>query len=162
MWKLILFYLLFLINHFIHLHFKWYPHSWLPLYNHSIPFLFFLLHFASMRVLLLPLTHSCLIPLASPYTGASSLHRTKDLPSHCGFSRQGLCVALAILESKDLPGSGTLVLALKACTTTWQTCYFPFLVTFTKLEFGEDYINIILAILALLIILADGDGLGDS
>ena len=31
------------------------------------------LPFASMRVLLHPLTHSCLTTLASPYTGASSL-----------------------------------------------------------------------------------------
>ena len=37
---------------------------------------------ASMRVLPNPLTHSCLTVLASPYTGASSLHRAKDLPSH--------------------------------------------------------------------------------
>ena len=29
--------------------------------------------FASMRVLLYPLTHSCLIPLAYPYAGVSSL-----------------------------------------------------------------------------------------
>ena len=41
-----------------------------------------LLPFASMRVLLHPLTHSCLTALASPYAGASSLHRTKGLPSH--------------------------------------------------------------------------------
>ena len=37
---------------------------------------------ASMRVLPHPPTHSCLPTLAFPYTGASSLHRTKDLPSH--------------------------------------------------------------------------------
>jgi hypothetical protein len=149
---------LFLIGYFVYLHFKCFFSRCL-LCKPPIPYP---LPPASMRLFPHPPTHSHLSTLASPYTGASSLHRTKDLPSHCGFSRQGLCVALAILESKDLPGSGTLVLALKACTTTWQTCYFPFLVTFTKLEFGEDYINIILAILALLIILADGDGLGDS
>ena len=40
------------------------------------------LPFTSMRVLLHPLTHSCLTTLASPYAGASSLHRTKGLPSH--------------------------------------------------------------------------------
>ena len=38
--------------------------------------------FASMMVLLHPLTHSHLTPLAFPCTGASSLHRTKGLPSH--------------------------------------------------------------------------------
>ena len=38
--------------------------------------------FASMRVLLHPLTHSCLTTPASPYTGSSSLHRTKGIPSH--------------------------------------------------------------------------------
>ena len=37
---------------------------------------------ASMRVFLHPLTHSCLTALASPYTGASSLHRTKGLSFH--------------------------------------------------------------------------------
>jgi hypothetical protein len=39
------------------------------------------LPFASMRVLLHPLTHSCLTALASPYTGALS-HRNKGLSSH--------------------------------------------------------------------------------
>ena len=37
---------------------------------------------ASMRVLPHPPTHSLLTDLAFPYTGASSLHRTKDLSSH--------------------------------------------------------------------------------
>ena len=37
--------------------------------------------FASMRGLLLPLSHSCLTALTFPYTGASGLHRTKALPS---------------------------------------------------------------------------------
>ena len=37
---------------------------------------------ASMRVLPHPPTHSCLTALAFLYTGASSLHRTKGLPSH--------------------------------------------------------------------------------
>ena len=44
---------------------------------HPIP-----LFFASKRVLPHPHTHSCLTLLASPYAGASSLHRTKNLPSH--------------------------------------------------------------------------------
>jgi hypothetical protein len=35
-----------------------------------------------MRVFPCPLTHSCLTALASPYAGASSLHRTNGLPSH--------------------------------------------------------------------------------
>jgi hypothetical protein len=37
--------------------------------------------FSAIRVLLYPLTHSHLNPLASPYAGTSSLHRTKGLPS---------------------------------------------------------------------------------
>jgi hypothetical protein len=36
----------------------------------------------SKTVLSHPLTHSCLPNLAFPYIGASSLHRTKGLPSH--------------------------------------------------------------------------------
>jgi hypothetical protein len=35
-----------------------------------------------MRMLLHPTTHSYLTLLASPYSGASSLLRTKGLPSH--------------------------------------------------------------------------------
>jgi len=42
---------------------------------------------ASMRVLLHPPTHSCLTMLAFPYTGETSLHRTKDLPSHWCLTR---------------------------------------------------------------------------
>ena len=37
---------------------------------------------ASMRVFLHPPTHSCLPTLKFPYTGASSLPRTKGLSSH--------------------------------------------------------------------------------
>ena len=37
---------------------------------------------ASMRVFPHPPTHSCLTTLASPFDGATSLHRTKHLPSH--------------------------------------------------------------------------------
>ena len=37
---------------------------------------------ASMRLLTHLPTHSCLTTLAFPYTGASSLHRTKGFPSH--------------------------------------------------------------------------------
>ena len=40
------------------------------------------LPFASVRMLLYPLTNSCLASLASTYTGASNLHRMKGLPSH--------------------------------------------------------------------------------
>jgi hypothetical protein len=40
------------------------------------------LSFASMRVLLYPLTQSHLTTLAYPYTGALSYYRTNDLPSH--------------------------------------------------------------------------------
>jgi hypothetical protein len=65
---------LFSINHFIHLHFKWYPcfQCMTP-----IPSAF---PFASLRMLLHPLTHSHLIALESPYNGTSSLHRTKGPP----------------------------------------------------------------------------------
>ena len=41
-----------------------------------------LLSFASKKVLTYPLTHSSITPLASPFAGASSLPRTKNLPSH--------------------------------------------------------------------------------
>ena len=51
------------INHFIHLHFKWYPSFRLPLHKLPHPKT---LPFASMRVLLCPLTHSHLTTLASP------------------------------------------------------------------------------------------------
>ena len=61
------------INHFIHLHFKWYYPSWLPLHKLPIPPLLSPLLFASMRVLFCSLTLSCLTPLTSPYAGASSL-----------------------------------------------------------------------------------------
>ena len=53
-----------------------YP-STIPFHPHS-PFLF-----VSMRELFHPLTNSCLSALASHYSGASSLHRTKGLPSNC-------------------------------------------------------------------------------
>ena len=53
----------------------------------SSPFLFpalrtppFLLHFTSKNVLPYPPTH--FIPLASPFSGASSLYTTKHIPSH--------------------------------------------------------------------------------
>ena len=66
-------------NSFICLHFKWYPPSLVPL--HTFPS-----HlptpFASMRMLLHPLTHSCLAALASCYARVPNLHRTKGLPSH--------------------------------------------------------------------------------
>lgn len=39
------------------------------------------LTFSYRRVLLHPLTNASLTSLVSPYAGASSLHRTKDLPS---------------------------------------------------------------------------------
>jgi len=50
-----------------------------PLYTHPIlsP-----LTPASMKVLPQPPTHSCFTASAFSYTGASSLHRTKGLPSH--------------------------------------------------------------------------------
>jgi hypothetical protein len=72
----------FLISHFIPLHFKWYLTSWLPFHNLSIPSLLLSLPFASMRVFLYPITHSCLTPLAFPYSRTSNLHRTKGLTSN--------------------------------------------------------------------------------
>jgi hypothetical protein len=45
------------------------------------------LSFGSIRVLLNPLTNSCLTAPASPYSGALSFHRTKGLPSHWGQIR---------------------------------------------------------------------------
>jgi hypothetical protein len=71
-----------IINDFIHLHFKLYPPSWLPLDTHPNPFLLFPFSFASMRVLLHLLTHSNLTVLASPYAGKSNLQRTKGIPLH--------------------------------------------------------------------------------
>ena len=38
---------------------------------------------ASMTVFPHPPSHSYFTTLAFPYTGASSIHRTKGLPSHC-------------------------------------------------------------------------------
>jgi hypothetical protein len=65
-------------NWIFYLHFKCYPLSWFPLRNApSQPH-----PPASMRVLTHPPTNSLLTALAFPYTGASRLHRTKDLPSH--------------------------------------------------------------------------------
>lgn len=40
------------------------------------------LPFASKKMLPHPSTHFCLTLLASPFPGATSLHRTKSLPSH--------------------------------------------------------------------------------
>jgi len=70
------------INHFIHLHFKIYPPSQLPFHKPLIPSLLSPVPFASRRVLLHLLTHSHLTALASPYARASSLHKTKGVPSH--------------------------------------------------------------------------------
>ena len=49
------------------------------------------LPFASMRELLYPPTHSYPAALASPYAGASSLHRTKGLFSHWCQKKAILC-----------------------------------------------------------------------
>ena len=67
---------MFFIGYFIHLHFKCCP-----------PFLVSppqtpILTPAFMKVLLQPITHSCLTALAFLSAGASSLHRTKGLPFH--------------------------------------------------------------------------------
>jgi hypothetical protein len=73
----------FFIKHSIRLHLKWYPSSRLPLHKLHPTSSRSFLHFASMRVLPYPPTLSCSTPLTSPYTGASILHMTKSLLSHC-------------------------------------------------------------------------------
>jgi hypothetical protein len=75
-----LFYFIF-INHSIRLHLKWYPTSWLPLHQLSIPHLPYFLPFACMRVLLHPPTLSHPTAPASPDAGGSNLPGTKGLPS---------------------------------------------------------------------------------
>lgn len=52
----------------------------ISLYKPHIASPFSLLPFASMRVLLHSLTHFCHTALASPYAGASSLHRNQEPP----------------------------------------------------------------------------------
>ena len=74
----------FLICYFIYLHFKCCPTSRSPL--HKPPS--HLLSPTSKRVLLRPLSLSLLTVLASPYSGASNLHRTKCLTSHWCQIRQ--------------------------------------------------------------------------
>ena len=69
---------LFLIGYF-YLHCKYYPPSQFPLSKPPIPSS---LHTASMKELTHPTTYSCLTALVFAYTEASSLHRTKGLPSH--------------------------------------------------------------------------------
>ena len=56
------------------------PPSQFPLHKPPISCLLSTLPFDSMKVLLYPFTHSCLIALAFPYAGASSLHKTKGPP----------------------------------------------------------------------------------
>ena len=62
----------FLIRYFLYLQFKCYPLSWFPLQNPSIP----------TPSPYSPTHQSCFLVLAFPYTGTSSLHRTKGLHSH--------------------------------------------------------------------------------
>ena len=60
--------------------------------------------FASIKVVVLnPPTHSHLTLLPSPYAGASNLHRTKGLPSHCCQIRP--CSATYIVRAID-PSAG--------------------------------------------------------
>jgi hypothetical protein len=67
-----------LIEYFLYLHFKCCPLSQSPPGNpYPIP-----PPPASMRVFPYPPTHPLLPALALPYTGASSLYKTKDLSSH--------------------------------------------------------------------------------
>ena len=61
-----------IIVYFIYLHFKYYPLSPLQTLCPIPPYP------ASMKVL--PHPPTCLTALAFLYTGASNLHRTKDLP----------------------------------------------------------------------------------
>jgi hypothetical protein len=71
-------YVIFLIGYFLYLHFKCYPLSQFPPGN-PYPIL---PPPASMRMFPYPYTHSCLPTLTFPYTGASSIHRTKGLSSY--------------------------------------------------------------------------------
>jgi hypothetical protein len=75
---LLLFFPIF-IRYFLYLHFKCYPLSWFPLWKFPIPFpLPLLLWGWSLH----QSTQSRFPILAFPYTGASSLHKTKSLSSH--------------------------------------------------------------------------------
>jgi hypothetical protein len=60
------------------------PPSQFILHNPSIPYSSPCFYEGALH----PPTHSCLTALAFPYAGASSLHRTKGLPSHLCHRRQ--------------------------------------------------------------------------
>jgi hypothetical protein len=72
-------FILIFIGYFIYLHFNCCHTFWSPLCKSLIPAPS---HLSLRELLLHPLTHTCLTALGFPYTGASSLHRTKDLHSN--------------------------------------------------------------------------------
>jgi hypothetical protein len=57
-------------------------HLSLASWNVGRPYLFIQILYAVGTEVAHPPTHSCFLVLAFPYTGASSLHRTKDFSSH--------------------------------------------------------------------------------
>jgi hypothetical protein len=76
----LIFFFVFFIGYFLHLHFKYYPLSHFPAPLQKPPsYLLFPWFYDAAP----PPTHSCLPTLTFPYPGASSFHRTKGLFSHC-------------------------------------------------------------------------------
>jgi hypothetical protein len=71
----------FFIGYFIYLYFKCYHLSWFPLQNPLIPSPTACFH-EGVPPSTNPRIHSHLPTLEFPYTGASSLYRTKSLSSH--------------------------------------------------------------------------------
>jgi hypothetical protein len=80
------------MNSFIYLHFKCCPPSWYPIHESLT---LSSLSFTSKRVLSYLVTHLHLIPLSSHFSGASSLHRTKGIPSHWDQTIQAFATYLA-------------------------------------------------------------------
>jgi hypothetical protein len=66
-------------GYFLYLHFKYYPLP--PFHSHPRNFLSYPPFSCFYEGVPHPLTHSCLPAMAFPYTGASSLQRTKGLSS---------------------------------------------------------------------------------
>ena len=94
--------------------------SWSSLQKSPTPSLFI----ASMRVLLHPPTYSYLTAVASPCTGASSFHRTKDLFSHwCHISQySGTYVAGGMDTSKYTIWLVVLSLETLRGLVSWYCC----------------------------------------
>jgi hypothetical protein len=105
------------------------------LHNPSIP----LPPFASIRVLLHPLTHSRLTALASPYTRASILHWYWSLPWLCltllpiWHCCQLLRWTMMLLATKTLPELFSLPQMLPSHVLTWLTlCSCRFISAFLR------------------------------